>query len=578
MLLLTYAKKNNYTAADALNDALVNAGVSYIFANTGTDYPPIIESWAKYDVLGLPKPEIIICPHEMVALSAAQGYAQVTGQAQAVFVHVDVGTQNLGGSVHNVYRCRVPAFILAGVSPFTLEGELKGTRNAPIQFLQNVHDQASIVREYTKWYYEVRTGKNIQQLVYRGLQIAHSDPQGPVYLMAAREVLEEEGRDIEAEMTKWGPIAPIGLAEEALNDLCEALLAAENPVIITSYLGRNPDSVAQLVSLCERLAVPVIEVGAGYMNFPADHPLHLGHEPADFLQEADFILIIDSNLPWIPAQNKPNPKAKIYYLDIDPLKEATPLWYIPADKFFKANSYAALLQINKRLQQAKVAEERIAKRFKRLQAAHEQLWAEIKAKEQPKEVLTPEFIVGTLRDVVGDETIILNETTSYAPIVERHFARNKPGTWFMSGGSALGWFGGAAIGVKLACPEERVVAFCGDGTYIFSVPSATYWVAHKYKTPFLTVIFNNQGWGAAQMAVKQEHPDGYAVKNDKFWTSISPAADLGAIAQAAGNALALTVSEPAQLKPALLAGLQAIDEGRSAVLNLLLPPASRQKI
>ena len=110
---MTNVKKNNrYTAADALNDALVKAGVSYIFANTGTDYPPIIESWAKYDVLGLPKPEIIICPHEMVVLSAAQGYAQVTGQAQAVFVHVDVGTQNLGGSVHNAYRCRVPAFIL----------------------------------------------------------------------------------------------------------------------------------------------------------------------------------------------------------------------------------------------------------------------------------------------------------------------------------------------------------------------------------------------------------------------------------------------------------------------------------
>jgi len=576
---LTNVKKNNrYTAADALNDALVKAGVSYIFANTGTDYPPIIESWAKYDVLGLPKPEIIICPHEMVALSAAQGYAQVTGQAQAVFVHVDVGTQNLGGSVHNAYRCRVPAFILAGVSPFTLEGELKGTRNAPIQFIQNVHDQASIVREYTKWYYEVRTGKNIQQLVYRGIQIAHSDPQGPVYLMAAREPLEEDGRDIEAEMVKWGSIAPTGLAEESLNDICEALLAAENPVIITSYLGRNQDSVEQLISLSEKLALPVIEVGRWNMNFPSDHPLHLGHDPAGFLREADLILIIDSNLPWIPAENQPNPKAKIYYLDIDPLKEATPLWYIPSHRFFKANSYAALLQINRRLQQTKLDEELIAKRFKRLQAAHEKLWMEIKAKEVEKEVLTPEFVVGTLRDVVGDETIILNETTSYAPIVERHLARNKPGTWFMSGGSALGWFGGAAIGVKLACPEKRVVALCGDGTYIFSVPTATYWVANKYKAPFMTVIFNNQGWGAAQLAVKQEHPDGYAVKNDKFWTGISPAADLGAIAQAAGNALALTVSEPARLKPALLEGLQAIDEGRSVVLNLLLPPVTQQKL
>ena len=89
-------QESKYTASDALNDALIRAGVSHIFLNTGSDYPPIIESWAKYEALGLPKPEIIISPNELVALSAAQGFTQATGRPQAVFVHVDVGTQNLG--------------------------------------------------------------------------------------------------------------------------------------------------------------------------------------------------------------------------------------------------------------------------------------------------------------------------------------------------------------------------------------------------------------------------------------------------------------------------------------------------
>jgi acetolactate synthase-1/2/3 large subunit len=129
------------TAADAMMEALYNAGVSYIFANLGSDHPAIIESWAKSSVLNRPKPEIIICPHEMVAMSAAHGFAQVTGKAQAVFVHVDVGTSNLGGSVHNAARGRIPALIFAGASPFTMEGEEKGSRNEFIHFIQDVYDQ-----------------------------------------------------------------------------------------------------------------------------------------------------------------------------------------------------------------------------------------------------------------------------------------------------------------------------------------------------------------------------------------------------------------------------------------------------
>ena len=90
-----------YTGADALNDALMSAGVDCVFLNSGTDYPPVIESWAKYEAEGKKIPRVIISPHEYAGISAAQGYAQITGKAQAVFVHVDVGTSNLGGAVHN---------------------------------------------------------------------------------------------------------------------------------------------------------------------------------------------------------------------------------------------------------------------------------------------------------------------------------------------------------------------------------------------------------------------------------------------------------------------------------------------
>src|SRR5262249_47007352 len=148
------------------------AGISYLFANFGSDHPAVLEALAAAASTGRTVPAVITCPQEMVALSAAQGFAQVTGRAQAVLVHVDAGPQRLGGASHNAARARVPVLILAGASPFTQEGELPGSRNEHIHWLQDVFDQRGIVRNYVKYENEIRTGRNIAQIVHRALQIA----------------------------------------------------------------------------------------------------------------------------------------------------------------------------------------------------------------------------------------------------------------------------------------------------------------------------------------------------------------------------------------------------------------------
>ena len=93
-----------YTASTALLDALVEADVSFIFANFGSDHPALIEAIAEARAEGRRIPAVITCPNEMVALSCAHGHAQVSGRAQAVVVHVECGTQSLGGAVHNAAK------------------------------------------------------------------------------------------------------------------------------------------------------------------------------------------------------------------------------------------------------------------------------------------------------------------------------------------------------------------------------------------------------------------------------------------------------------------------------------------
>src|SRR5499427_7288116 len=222
-----------YTAGAALIEALHEAGVSFIFANLGSDHPAIVESLAEASATGRPAPKLITCPNEMVALSAAHGFAQVTGRAQAVLVHVECGTQSLAGAVHNAAKGRVPVFIFAGLSPATQEGEARGSRNEFIQWIQDVRDQRGLVRGYVRYENEIRVGANARQIVHRALQFAHSDPRGPVYLTAAREVLESEVPRANLDLRQWKPLAPAALNPDAAREIAQALVGAEHPLIVT---------------------------------------------------------------------------------------------------------------------------------------------------------------------------------------------------------------------------------------------------------------------------------------------------------------------------------------------------------
>jgi acetolactate synthase-1/2/3 large subunit len=323
------------------------------------------------------------------------------------------------------------------------------------------------------------------------------------------------------------------------------------------------------------LAIPVVETHMPpYLNFPADHPCHFGNAAQPLLKDADLVLSIDCDLPWTPSLTKPRDDCRVFYLDIDPLKENTPIWYIPSERIMKANSFTALKQINHMLGQktASIDQAKLSARRERLAKMRLNIEEQKKSAEAQQPEMTPAFVSACVREVIDDDTIILNEAISGSGAVYNHIPRNKPGTMFGSGGSSLGWACGAAFGIKLACPEKEVVALVGDGTYIFSIPTAVYWMSRRYNAPFMTVIFNNQGWNAPKFSTVGLHPDGYAVKENKFWVSFDPPARLDLVAEAAGGAFARTVSKPEDLISVLREGREAVKKGTSAVINVLLPP------
>ncbi|HXP86246.1 MAG TPA: thiamine pyrophosphate-requiring protein [Bryobacteraceae bacterium] len=576
-----------YTGATALLEALNEAGVTYLFANFGSDHPAIVEALAQARAAGDAVPQVITCPNEFVAMSAANGYAQVTGQAQAVLVHVECGTQSLGGAVHNAAKGRVPVLVIAGASPFTQEGELKGSRNEFIHWLQDVPDQRGIVRGYMKYDNEIRTARNMKQMIHRALQIAHSDPPGPVYLMAAREVLAEEVPPVKIDPAQWARLSPQAMTPEGARMLAHDLAKARRPLAVTSYAGRNPKAVEQLVRLCERVGMGVYESSAGYLNFPADHPLYQGsqgNEPVQnrALAEADVVLVLDSDVPWIPLLNQPSKSAKIYHIDVDPLKERTPLWYIPAAHVFRADVATALAQVAAALDTITVdhsldgaaANERRS-HYARL---HGEWQAERNRREQPRAdgTISAEYLTARVREHIGGDAIVLNESITNYTAVNDHIGITRAGMKMTSNASSLGWNGGAAIGAKLALPDRFVAVLTGDGSYMFSQPSTVHWIARQYKTPFLTVIYNNRGWRAPKFSMLAQYSDGYASQaaneGGEIGVTFDPPPDYAGIAAAAGGALALTVKSADALDAALAQAVRTVKEGqRSAVVDVWLP-------
>src|SRR5690606_32091977 len=228
----------------------------HVFANAGTDFAPIIEALVKlrHDAGSLP--QFITVPHENLAVAMAHGYYLVTGKPAGVMVHVTVGTANTVCALMNAYRDEVPVLLMAGRTPITQRGHI-ASRTHPIHWGQENFDQAGIVREYTKWNFELRAGQPVDEVVGRALDVALAEPRGPVYLMLPREVLANPAvADPDAPAVHAPILAEPQPSPSHVEAVAEWIAAAEWPLIVTSHVGRDLAAAAALAELADAFAIP----------------------------------------------------------------------------------------------------------------------------------------------------------------------------------------------------------------------------------------------------------------------------------------------------------------------------------
>lgn len=566
--------------ADAFVWALVAQGVRYLFLNPGTDTFPVQEAIVRLQEQGHPVPEVVLCPFEGVALAAAHGYYAATLEPQAVLVHVDVGTQNLGCMLHNAQRAHIGVLVCAGRAPYTTDPEVRGTRDDYIHWLQEQLDQHGIVRNYVKWDYEVRRPDLLGEVVARAFQVAATQPPGPVYVTLPREVLMARPGQVAIFRRQRMPPARLGAGDpEALREMGRRLAKARRPVVLTGATGRTAEGLQALVRLAEALALPVVE-WRDRVNFPADHPLHQGYDPRPWLAEADVVLVLDHDVPYIPTLAGPRPDAFIAQIDLDPVKGTIPLWTYPLDCAIQADTAQALPLLLSCAEEALTAADRrrIAERGEALAARHReqrQDWerqAQAKATARP---IAPEWLAHCLGRLLAErapDAVVVDETVTNARVLFRYVSTTRPGSWFKSGGSGLGWALGAALGVKLAQPERPVIAAVGDGSFVFGSPLAALWSAQKAGAPFLTVVFDNGGYNATKQPLVAAYPEGDSVRTGRYvGVELGPPLRYDLVAQSVG-AYGERVEDPEEVMPALQRGLERVRCGQPAVIDVLLAP------
>ena len=543
------------------------AGVEYFLANAGTDFPPIIEAIAQSGEDDGPTPLVI--PHENVAVSMAHGYAMIKGKPLAVMLHVNVGTSNAICALTNAYRTNVPLLLMAGRTPWTEHTGLSGgTRSRHIHWAQEMFDQAGMLRELVKWDYELRSPEEVDVVLDRALTISQSDIPGPVYMSIPREVLAAPASP------SSGPrrTAVTGVAHPDPGQIAQAadiLMAAENPLIITSDVGKSVAAAESLAALTEKYAIPVITHVPRYLCLGNGHPMHLDNTASPQLASADAVLVLDCDVPWIPATDPVHPDAKVIQMAPDPLFSRYPVRSFPSILSIAAEAEAALPLLDAAMAGADA--DKISARRDRVAAARGKVrerWQGVRDKARSAQPIHPAWLAQCVGEYLDEETILVNEMG----VVPMHAGINRPGRYFgPSPAGGLGWGLGAALGAKLAAPDDMIIAAIGDGSYFFGNPMAAHYCARAYDLPVLFIIVNNHGWGAVRRATKAMYPDGKALSgNDIPLSRIDPAPDYEQIIQSCGGH-GERITDPDALPDALARAVKMVrEERRQVLLNVVV--------
>jgi benzoylformate decarboxylase len=572
---------------DAVLQAATDLGADYIFSSAGSEWAPVWEALARRDaalsasdgaaaVDPAPAggPRYLDLAHETLAVAMATGYANVTGRGQVVLLHAAAGLLQGANAIHGALLADAPMLVCSGES--TGYGDAPGP-DPGSQWYRNlsvVGGPQAVAAPFTKWSNAVADVSVLYGMLKRAGELAAQAPAGPVYVNTPVEVL----------LAPWKPAATSAAPANRANGTVAAgedvevavrlLAAAERPVLAVETAGRDPEAFAALVELAELLALPVVEPQSAVSScFPRGNPLHAGGELGPLAADADLVVLLGCRSPWYPPSAKPG-NATVLVIDEVPHRPHMAYQVLTADHYVGGAMAPTLRAITARLHEWGIHEEMVEARRARLTAAHARteaarVAAEARALGAAAGPVDPAAVAAALRELAGDDALVVDETITHSRVITRHLMAATPGRYqYVQGGLGQGL--GVALGAKLAAADRLVVLTVGDGSWLYSPVPQGLMASAQYGLPLLVVVFNNNKYLSMRFNLTRAYPEGsYVTSGSGYGVDLSAQPDAAAVAAACGAA-GFTVTTTPELGPTLEKAIAAVRAGQAAVVNVHL--------
>jgi benzoylformate decarboxylase/acetolactate synthase-1/2/3 large subunit len=571
-----------YFGSDLVVDVLQSKGIEYIALNPGASFRGLHDSIVNH---GGNSPEIILVPHEKVAVGIAHGFAKATGRMMGVALHDLVGLLHGTMGVYYAYVDRVPMLILGGAGP------MDAARRRPwIDWIHTANVQNTAVREYTKWDDHPFSVAAIPDSLERGWRIAGAHPQGPVYIALDADLQEEEvigerpkPRTLDARPTALAP------DPTALDALTDTLCSASRPVIIAGAVGRDPLMWSVLVELAELLGAAVLDTNIRH-NFPNQHPLNL--TGSDVASSADVVVLLDVKdigqhtglLTKADRGGRLRSPADATIVEIGFGDIGISAWSVDYGGFYEADSRITADTSMALPMLLKACIERLSTEPPERHERREQRRAELAARHAE---LHARWKAQATEAFDGD-------AMSTARLVYEVGEAIAPHDWVLTAGTGNGWATrlwdfdrhdrhvgrslgtstqiGISLGVALAYrgSGRLVVDLQPDGDLMFD--ASALWVASHHRIPMLVVMVNNRAYNndwVHQKAMARERNT--PVERTTIGITIEdPAPDFATLARSFGWQATGPITSPDQIGPAIAEAIEYIERtGMPALVDIV---------
>ena len=573
--------------SDVIVETLRDLGVEFIALNPGATFRGVHDSIVNY--LGNKNPELILCPHEEIAVAVAHGYGKAAGKPMAAYVHNVVGLLHASMAIYNAWANRSSMLVLGGTGPMAADG-----RRPWIDWIHTANVQGNAVRDFVKWDDQPASiGSSVESLI-RGYQITTSAPEGPVYICFDVATQEEkiDTPFVLPDISTFPKPTRIQADLDVMNEAVKLLISAKCPVVMADFIGKSSEAANSLVHLAELLAIPVISGGDLY-NFPTNHPLNATNSKRELIEEADVVLALDvydlqqsltgQDYTSRKLQHLLRPECKL--IDISLRQLSIRSWthdyggLYPTTLSVQADISVALPLltelIERRLDDGIDRSKDLNERYKKIEFMHNSSQARFKEIVQKRSQESPialPFLASEMWEVIKDLDWVLGNG-NLRGWTERLWDYKHPYQVIDSrGGGGLGMGFGHALGVALANKGKGrlTINIQSDGDFLFT-PAAV-WTAVHHKIPMLVVMYNNRTYGndlghQSLMAKVRGRPD----ENKTIGIDIDdPYVDFAAMARSFGAWAEGPIENPLELRGALeRAKNEVINNGKLALLDVI---------